>query len=41
MERIYQSPMIEFIDVYSEGVLCASGEPPLEGLDENMGSWGK
>jgi hypothetical protein len=40
MERIYQTPMIEFIDVYSEGILCASGDQQLEGLNENEGSWG-
>jgi hypothetical protein len=38
---LYQAPKVEFVDLYSEGVLCASPEEKeLEDLFEHMGSWG-
>ena len=40
MERIYQTPMIELFDLKTEGAFCVSDDSQLEGVGENMGSWG-
>ncbi len=32
----YQTPAIEVLDVELEGVLCASGDSSIEGLDEGV-----
>lgn len=38
---LYQAPKVEFIELYSEGVLCASGEEKeIEDVFEYLGSWG-
>ena len=37
---LYQAPKVEFIELWSEGVLCASEEKEIEDLFEYMGSWG-
>jgi hypothetical protein len=39
---LYQAPTIEFVEVCSEGVLCASPdvEKELEDLFEHAGHWG-
>lgn len=36
-EKQYQSPAIQALELYSEGVLCSS--TGTESLDENDGSW--
>ncbi len=40
VKSLYQAPKVEFIELYSEGVLCASEEKELEDLFEHMGKWG-
>lgn len=40
----YVSPVIDFIEVCSEGVLCVSGsgdlgESQMEALEQNAGTW--
>ena len=36
-EKQYQSPVIEVLELYSEGVLCSSSG--TENLEENDGIW--
>lgn len=40
-ECLYQSPAVRIIEIDSEGVLCASGDPAemTESLDEILGEW--
>ena len=40
-ESLYLSPTIRIIEIDSEGVLCASGDPAemTESLDEILGEW--
>ena len=38
-EKHYQSPVAVVLELYSEGVLCASGDGGTEELGENFGSW--
>ena len=38
---LYQAPRVDFIELYSEGVLCASPDKEMEDLFEHFGSWGK
>ena len=41
VKGLYQAPKVEFIELYSEGVLCASGEEKeIEDVFEYIGSWG-
>ena len=42
VESLYQAPKVEFIELYSEGVLCGSPdqEKEIEDLFEHMGKWG-
>jgi hypothetical protein len=36
-EKSYLSPAVEVLEIYSEGILCASSG--TEGLEENEGIW--
>ena len=40
-EPLYQSPAVRILEIDSEGVLCASGDPSemTESLDEILGEW--
>lgn len=38
-EKYYQSPAAVVLELYPEGVLCASGDGGTEELGENFGSW--
>ena len=38
---LYQAPRVDFIELCSAGVLCASQDKEIEDLFEYMGSWGK
>ena len=39
-KSFYQAPKVDFIELYSEGVLCASPDKEMEDLFEHFGSWG-
>lgn len=38
---VYLSPVAEILELYTEGVLCTSGDSdePTEPLDEILGQW--
>ena len=36
----YLSPVTQIVEIDPEGILCTSGDEPLETLGENVGSWG-
>lgn len=40
-EPLYQSPAVRILEIDSEGVLCASGDPAemTESLGEILGEW--
>lgn len=40
MKMNYLSPEINYVEVDSEGILCVSGDPQIEAIGENQGSWG-
>jgi hypothetical protein len=38
-EKRYQSPAVDVLELYSEGVLCSSSGTGTESLEENEGIW--